>query len=242
MAVMLNKESNFLSTVLKSLGEPSVTHAQYQALVAYGVVFVVELYCIKATFAGNGWVLNLKTTTSTLIKHANDPSPSLDIMSARTQLRKFIHSLYEKIPAVPAASVPLPSDSSEDYAKEKDAKEVPVTNPLSDKVITLATATHLGQKVKGTSSGSIYRVVALHPRVRVAARLSGINLSIRAEGNFSDEDKALLVASGMTDHGSYASLHLDMQGMPSTKVLGAYLYGVGIPFSMLIKPGSEVPL
>lgn len=111
-------------------------------------------------------------------------------------------------------------------------------------VIKLENATALGQKVAGTSPGSIYHVIALNPRVKLAARLKGENLSLRAEGaQMTTAERQGLAKLGMdfTASGNYFSTHFELGDVPLARVLGAFLMGSGIAFNLQIKSAQELP-
>lgn len=111
-------------------------------------------------------------------------------------------------------------------------------------VVKLADAEALGQRVYGTNEGSIYRLIAANQRVKVAARVKGHQLSIRVEVKAALVPEIINIKnSGVTWHEQgYGSLHLGCNGMPVSKVLGAYLYGLGIHFDRVLAPGEEVPV
>lgn len=111
-------------------------------------------------------------------------------------------------------------------------------------VIKLETATALGQKVAGTSPGSVYHVIALNPRVKLAARLLDGELSLRAEGPLmTGAEKQGLAQLGMTFSagGNYYSTHFKLGDVPLARVLGAVLYGCSIAFTLQIKGAQELP-
>jgi hypothetical protein len=114
-------------------------------------------------------------------------------------------------------------------------------------VVQLRTASVVGQMTRGTSPGSIYRAVAISQRLKVAARINGSEVSLRAEGVPNAFEKGKLKALGfsetasLTDNG-YWSVHLDCTGIPSPRVIGAVLMDLGISFDQQAKNLKEAQL
>jgi hypothetical protein len=109
-------------------------------------------------------------------------------------------------------------------------------------VVKLSEAEVIGQAVNGTSPGSIYYLVAANDRVKVAARSHGNELSLRCEVKplaNATELKAFK-ASGIAWNGNYGSMHLDTSGVPVHRVLGAFIYGLGLPFDRVLTPGEPI--
>jgi ribosomal protein L7/L12 len=125
------------------------------------------------------------------------------------------------VQAVKANSLSMPGVSK--------AEPVPSIIPLRD-------AKALGQKVRGTSAGSIYRCIAYNSRVKVAVRLpGGDQISFRVEWqNPTSTELENLKQAGLNLKSEYASLHLNAEGVPQGRVIGAMLLGMGIDFDELI--------
>lgn len=98
--------------------------------------------------------------------------------------------------------------------------------------VPLSAATYVHQRVEGTSSNTVYRVVILASDVAVAFRLNGYKLSIRVEG-LLDKYAPLLAGWGFDMKGSYMSAHLKvpMDPVPRkhvvTRTLGAMCASIG---------------
>jgi ribosomal protein L7/L12 len=113
-----------------------------------------------------------------------------------------------------------------------------------DAVISLKDAKALGQKVHGTSSGSVYYCVALTEHVKVAARLYETGgISIRAE--WTDNPTAelkKLEESGvqMKPSHKYGSYHFDAGDVPLPRVIGAFLMGTGIAWKAVVVNGADL--
>ena len=117
-----------------------------------------------------------------------------------------------------------------------------------DKVIDLKAAEALGQKVHGTSSGSVYHTIALSEHgVKIAARLykSG-SISIRAEWTPASTlagvqaELKKLEESGVQMKANYGSIHFDAQDVPLQRVIGAFLVGTGIQWKAAVMNGAEL--
>jgi hypothetical protein len=117
--------------------------------------------------------------------------------------------------------------------KKKPAK--PTTKSVS--VINLRDATDIGQRVNGTSAGSVYTVIALNDTVKIAARVMGVKISIRAEFSKPEYDNELnsLASMGLSlsngPHGSYMSAHMQADDCSPGRVIGAFLFDCGIEFT-----------
>lgn len=124
-----------------------------------------------------------------------------------------------------------------------EAPKPPVEAPKPvDEVIALKTAQALGQKVHGTSSGSVYHCIALGEHVRLAAKLakSG-SISIRAEwtDDPTDDLKKLQDAGVMMKQG-YGSIHFDAADVPLWRVVGAFIVGTGIAWKSAVMNGADL--
>lgn len=117
-----------------------------------------------------------------------------------------------------------------------------VTPKPVPQVIHLKDALAIGQKVHGTSSGSVYHCIAVGEHIKVAARLyQGGSISIRAE--WTDDPKSdikKLEEAGMGLKGKYGSIHFDAQGVPLQRVIGAFLMGTGIVWKSVVTNGADL--
>lgn len=97
--------------------------------------------------------------------------------------------------------------------------------------VPLTQAKHLYQPVEGTSAGSRYYVVGLSKDLKVAARFTGSQVSIRLEGDL-DKHAAALGLLGIPCKGNYASVHVGSQDMSLLRrAVGAVLTGLdGVEF------------
>jgi|PlaIllAssembly_1097288.scaffolds.fasta_scaffold00037_9 hypothetical protein len=130
--------------------------------------------------------------------------------------------------------------------KPSDPVQMSAPEPSND-VIPLRDACAMYQRVKGTSSGSVYVAVALTDKLKIAVRVEGVQLSVRAEGAALDD--ALTVAK-LTDQGLSLKAKPDFKYMsghypctveaPANKVLGAILLGCGIEFDTPLPKFNKV--
>ena len=102
---------------------------------------------------------------------------------------------------------------------------------LVNAIIKLSEARAVSQQVKGSSGGSIYRAAAIGT-VNVAVRMQPTTISVRAEFQKTRDDSiaAKLVKMGFSDHSSYLSMHIQLDGTPPSRVLGSILYGMDLEF------------
>jgi ribosomal protein L7/L12 len=109
--------------------------------------------------------------------------------------------------------------------------------PVSD-VIVLRDAKAIGQKVRGTSNGSIYHCIAYNDRVKIAARIlkstqTAVSFRVEWDGATIQEMEKLQQA-GLSVKDKYMSLHLNLGDAPMGRVVGAFLIGLGIQFTELV--------
>lgn len=158
---------------------------------------------------------------------------------------KLLHAVGVVAKLEPAAG-PIPVAAVKEWAAA--AKPVPATTPWPatvkpvPSVIDLKHAAALGQKVHGTSPGSVYYCIALSEHVKVAARLNkGGAVSIRAEwtDNPTGELQKLQEA-GVQMKKEYGSIHFDASGVQLQRVVGAFLVGTGINWKAAVMNGAEL--
>lgn len=141
--------------------------------------------------------------------------------------------------------VTMPNDESALKATQPiPVPMVPVNVPVQpvSSVIHLRDAKALGQKVHGTSAGSVYHCVALNQRVRVAARIfKGGAISIRVEWDGATaQEMEQLKGAGLSMKKDYASMHFNADGVPYARVIGAFVVGTGLNWSQVVFNGSDL--
>lgn len=157
--------------------------------------------------------------------------------------------------ALAKASSTMPkAESIESIAVEEPVKQKtllkpavkPPNKPAKEQqgvgdVVALKDAQYIGQKVHGTSSGSIYRVVAMLPGVSLAARMKGSKLSVRAEGPNLGDYSAGLKKCGFADGGEYYSCHYSVGEKDlAVKTVGAIVAMLSPSCSVTMANVSEV--
>lgn len=247
---------------------PASTYVKFEALCSIGVSFDIALFAVAAKFNTNYSNLNLPSSTSNLMKAKPKDMASYSPESiAAKKINDWVDALYSDMIAGPAADltggpkvVPVVSSGTNkvievDYSaaesvamaiektkgitkKSKPVKAAPKSEPCA-----LRDATVLGQKVKGTTPGSLYTVIALSPRVKVASKVSGAQLSLRVE--WSDDAKKeeidAIKSSGANWSTNYASLHVDAGSEAMIRrTVGAYLFGTGLSFEEYVDPTEVV--
>lgn len=107
--------------------------------------------------------------------------------------------------------------------------QVKIKKTMSEAPVQLKDATRLYQPVYGTSAGSIYYAIALNKSVKVAARITSDQISIRAEGDIAQHLPAFNSVQ-LTSKGDYVSGHFAYGHIPPERLIGAVLAGCGIAF------------
>jgi hypothetical protein len=121
-----------------------------------------------------------------------------------------------------------------DAAPAAQWAQFPPKEMLTAKPVKLRNAVMLYQPVDGSSAGSRYFMVAASQDVRVGARLTNAQLSIRIEGPAWSKYAHTIAALGfdtVNKSKDYASVHLSVGNdlVAANKTLGAILMGLGIP-------------
>jgi hypothetical protein len=243
MAVMMNASSSkFLQKVLAN--HPSAL-GKATTLINTGYKLDIQLYLITLeTPTGAGYTFSSKVTTSTMMKATPTTSSSVTL----SELNRFANTVEDwydllGLGGVPSEHTPTAQDAAH---ASIPAPSVPKATPPPKSpqagVVKLKDATELGQKVFGTSDGSTYIVVAANDRVKLAVRDHGNVLSLRAEVNNCTSEEMAAIKSMMVwkSHGEYGSVHIKCSSFPKSKVLGSFIFGMGIQFDRVVKPGVAV--
>lgn len=101
-------------------------------------------------------------------------------------------------------------------------------------------AKRIGQLVMGTSS--TYRVFAFSKTYALAARLHGLNVSLRMEGTPTVAVKKELEVLGLVSKGAYMSGHLHLHGAPKERVFAAFLFNSKLGLTTVMKDLAEAKL
>lgn len=265
MALQINTgtgKKTLFSALLTNQGEPE----DFQHICdLFNPEFVFGFYTLKATFnTPTGPVtrsVEFATSITALLKGTAGPSAMGAAKQVLLKLMKTITT--EGVPVIPSESVQsiakteAPQSASDAFKAMLKAKVAKIDNyetlppePVvkakpqakpKNEVVLLRDAKALLQPVFGTSTGSVYYACAISERVRVAVRLVNDSVSLRAEGNPSKEEAALLQAAGLSNHGKYWSMHLNCNNVPPKRAVGAFLMGLGIDFDETITTVKGIP-
>jgi ribosomal protein L7/L12 len=108
-------------------------------------------------------------------------------------------------------------------------------------VIPLKDAKALGQKVKGTSAGSVYHCIAVGKHIRIAARVQQDSLSLRAEWSGATQaELKKLQGVGLQMHKEYASMHFALNSVPLGRVIGGILMDLGLEFDQQVSSINQM--
>jgi len=130
------------------------------------------------------------------------------------------YSLGGVVEPFPGIASNCPAVTESEYAPIK----------VSEGVVHLLDAKAVLQKVHGTSGGSIYYCSAIFKQVKIAIRLKGNALSIRAEGKVAEVENALAdLGMQIQVQKNYASVHVEVQDWyVVVKMLGALYARIGL--------------
>jgi hypothetical protein len=108
-------------------------------------------------------------------------------------------------------------------------------------VVKLRDAAAMYQRVHGTSSGSVYRVVAMNDEIKVAVRVSGNSVSVRIEGVIKAKTEQAFSNLGIQKKSEeYMSGHFSCEKCTPHKLIGSILTGSGIEFNTPLPVVSKV--
>lgn len=153
----------------------------------------------------------------------------IKVLVAIPELTKTETASFKEVAAM-AVSSAAASATEAKATVTTAAAQASVATALKLPAVPLEIATNLYQLVTGTGSGSLYRVVAMGSGLKVAARLKGKTLSLRAEGMISMHLSALKAAELTPQvNNKYASVHLSVETEQlAARTLGAMLCDLGI--------------
>ncbi len=138
------------------------------------------------------------------------------------------------------------SDNKASSVLESKTATITKASPASLPKVSLKNATQLGQRVNGTSADSTYHVIALSPRLNVAAKITTTGetaISIRFEGKpTSDEISKIKAIQGASWKGDYGSVHMKPGSVPYSRVIGAILLGLEMGFTQQVTDVSGLVL
>lgn len=263
MATMYNKGADY--AVLKSLG---VDSSNLQVLKSAGVNLSVGTDIIRLTQGqekldlsfGSLGVSNAVKNPKATIKVTTDTGLSAYI-SADIAVNNFVSKFISNIVDDAASSITnlgvIGPDSPESFTNKPKkiyhdpTADVPIppshevtsaNNYSSLPAVKLRDATVLYQRVEGTDSSSVYRLVAANDKVKMAVRVkSGGTLSVRLEGTIDSTVESKLIGYGLSKkNAGHYSGHFDCTACSPESFIGAIIVGSGIRFTTPIPDYSKV--
>lgn len=197
-----------------------------------------KLTLIKNSFKvlGSKYALSGSLPASMASMMHMSPTHSM-VLESRSVLEVAIHKFTKQVdPHGLKVNLPAPYGSVAASAVALAAKSAPKVAPPASSLVMpekLANAGKLYQPVHGTSSGSVYSVVALSNSMKVAVRVGSEKVSVRVEGACVTDPAVAkkLVELGFADNkGSHFSMHLSCGDVPIDRVIGAVLASLGGEF------------
>lgn len=125
--------------------------------------------------------------------------------------------------------------TEKEQAAAKIAKDLDMDG-LVNALIPLKDAKAIGQKCKGTNEGAIYRAVAigsLNVGVKFTPGSDQIGVRVECPGTWDTQTKKRLATVGFSDNGMYMSMHINLDGVPAMRTIGAILYSMETNFSKM---------
>lgn len=267
MALTLNqgKKSAHEALFSKLLTSEADKELLVEVTVNTNAEYVVGFYNVSVSFVYGGHKgdlsIELPATTTAIMKGQVD---SVVLTTCQSMLRTMLEKVkaiatgdmiapkkmpkigaIEALDEVGAAEAPpakKPKASPFMVPPAVAAKPSPPQMPAATgNVVKLSEALAVGQKVQGTSAGSIYHTVAVNDRVKIAMRLTSGKVSVRAEGAPTKKEQECLSNVGMSNHGKYWSMHLSLEDVPPARTVGALLMGMGIEFDHQLTKFKELP-
>lgn len=187
------------------------THPEYAQVIKKAVAGVIE----EAFVGMPHWALPTSVA----------PTPTTTTTTSTTPTTTNTGSFF--IPPVP----PPKKNTKAAPAFDVFESAAPVK---TGQVVKLKEAKAVGQRVHGTSGGSVYLAFAVG-EVNLAVKTSATSASVRAEAAniFTSAQRKALADCGFSDHGSYMSVHLNCGSVPIIRVLGAIAFSLDLTFDQL---------
>lgn len=146
--------------------------------------------------------------------------PLVDAITGKDSALKGLKKMVEEIDLMKA--------SAEEVGQFKP-KPLNVSAATALPVVKLEGASAIYQKVFGTSSGSVYFMLAEFSGCNMAVRLKGSVLSVRFEGQGMKKYSAAFDDLGIANKGTYASQHFQVGNLSlALKTFGAIISRMGM--------------
>lgn len=188
----------------------------------------------------------LADAQATVLASVSAPSPFMpsstttsSVTVANTDSTKPAKPAKPKAPSMKLSdALKMKADMAAEHATMKKGLK-----PAESNLPPLIAASSIGEKVRGTSPGSVYYVIALDDDVKCAARVLNGQISVRIEGVVSKAAEARLAALGISKSSSgHWSSHMSIGSAPPARVIGAMLMDMGIKFKKRIESSEELKI
>ena len=224
--IMYNKGQNY--TILKDAYK--IPQTNLDSLKSLGILLKVgdtAIELVSPTGLTKTHIFN--TLVSNTVKN---PQPE-HIVQVNAFVSGYINLANQSAAqAIPATPKPKAASASYTKVSQADVDKLPV--------VQLRDATALYQRVHGTSGGSIYRVVALNDKLKMAARIKGNAVSLRIEGVLDSACVKAFESQGISKKSDeYMSGHFSCEKCTPQKLIGSILVGSGVEFNSPIPVISD---
>lgn len=151
---------------------------------------------------------------------------------------KFSDSPFSKLPPPSVAPSPVVPAATSSY------DVFPKSERFTAPRVEVLEATRMYQPVKGTDKTSRYYVIALHPDLTVACRVTGsFNVSLRIESHNPKVITQITKANPTLtlSKSGHASMHLDCgTELMANRVIGGFITSLGLDFDTPIPFSKEI--
>lgn len=244
MALNVSVDSQTL--IFKTLfGETHPVTLAVIGLINEGAVFGNSMFVVNCNYKGNVYTQTLTVGVNSLMKGSANEQAKQQCMFLLTNFVDNITCV--QLGGAKAAPAQAPIQPATPFIAPEINKVLsgaPKSNASivsGGEVIALKAATNLGQKVKGTSQGKVYRVIALSDKIKVASAIMGNSASLRVEwaapltgGELESLKQVFSVKPG------YGSVHVADSEVPIHRVIGAMLFSLGIEFDVMVHGKKEL--
>lgn len=234
LPTLVNKAASG-NDLMKQVSKQKIADVVESALVHFHTASAIDLVSSAGTSPG---VVEIEVKPS---------APAPDWMTKAGPTPKEIQAkMMEEFaasqqPVAAEVSKPTPTKKAHTAPVAEPQPVVSKPKPVPD-VIPLAKARALGQKVNGTSGGSVYRACAIG-KLNVAVRIASGAISVRAEfqGSRDDAVATRLSKLGFSDHQKYLSMHMQGAGSGLTmRVIGSLVLGMETEFEQVATTEGQI--
>lgn len=211
-----------------------------------GLVIEASFLHLTLSYAGTTREVYLPVSVSSILEAIVLPTSSMQVATVRLllgleSLAKATGYYFGK----PIEPLAVNEDPKPPYKVTLDTHQpdapleaAPVSAPTKTEAVALKNATFIGEKILGTSAGSVYYVIALSHTANLAMSVKHTNstlktvsgLSFRVEGHTSSDIPNLEAFKFSKAGANHYSLHLQCATFPPLKIIGAVLFGLNLSF------------